>query len=394
MRGIKETAMTEDRETGARDKPLLDHLLVLWRWKNFILVNVVLVSVIVAVISLFLPKWYRATASVLPPKQQDLFRNFGGASSLLKGLTGFGGFGQQQSSYNYFAILKSRTANEAVVKKFDLRRVYDISDASMEKTLKELSGNVSFEEQPDDYINIEVLDKDPVRAAEMANYFVEMLNQLSINLATQEARSNRDFIGSRLEESWLQLRQAEEALREYQEESGVMITPEESASLAGIAALYGMKAKKEVELAILKRTTSEDNAALVQTRLELDELNRKISTFPEVGLRSLRLYRTVVIQQKIIEFLTPVYEQARIDEQKDIPVVLVLDAAVPPERKAKPQRMLIVLTMFFLTLFVMIVLVYLMQGIARQGGDARPVVRRMRKTVGAISAKYRIQPDA
>jgi len=386
--------MTEDRETGTRDKPFLEHLLVLWRWKNFIIVNVLLVSLIAAVISLFLPKWYRATASVLPPKQQDLFRNLGAASSVLKSLTGFGSFGQQQSSYNYFAILKSRTANEAVVKRFGLMEVYGRSDSSMEKTLKELSGNVSFEEQPDDYINIEVLDKDPVRAAEMANYYVEMLNQLSISLATQEARNNRDFIGKRLEEAWMELQQAEEALREYQEESGVMVTPEESASLAGIATLYGMKAKKEVELAILKRTTSEDNAVLKQTQLEVDELNRKISTFPEVGLKSLRLYRTVAIQQQIIEFLTPVHEQARIDEQKDIPVVLVLDKAVPPERKAKPQRMLIVLAVFFLSLFVMVALVFLMQGWMRQDHDTRPTVRRLRNTVGALAAKYRIRLDA
>ena len=36
------------------------------------------------------------------------------------------------------------------------------------------------------------------------------------------------------------------------------------------------------------------------------------------------------------------YEQARLEEHKDVPVVVVLDKAVPAERKSRPKRMFIV----------------------------------------------------
>jgi hypothetical protein len=110
-----------------------------------------------------------------------------------------------------------------------------------------------------------------------------------------------------------------------------------SETIAPIAELYGVKAKKEVELAILKRGVSSDNPMIHQLEIEIAELNRKLSTFPGVGMESLRLYRDVAIQQKILEFLVPMYEQAKVEEQKDVPVLLTLDHATAPERKVKPN---------------------------------------------------------
>ena len=265
----------------------------------------------------------------------------------MRGLSGgkaFRGLGQNQGGYNYFAILKSRTAMEAVVRRFDLTTVYEITDTSMEKAVKALAANTSFETGDDDNITIEVTDKDPHRAADMANYFVDLLNEISIRLGTEEARNNREFIEGRLAQTRTDLHTAEEALREFQVKSGTIVVVDPSSStVSGIAELYAMKAKREVELAILKRTMSPGDTRIKQTELEVNELSRKVSTFPTVGMESLRLYRAVAIQQKILEYLVPMYEQAKVDEQKDVPVLLVLDKAVAPERKVRPQRMLMLL---------------------------------------------------
>ncbi|HTY59758.1 MAG TPA: Wzz/FepE/Etk N-terminal domain-containing protein, partial [Bacteroidota bacterium] len=145
---------------------------LLYRWKNLLIVNVLAVSVIAAGISFMIPKTYKATASVLPPKQNDIFSSLGGvASSIVKSIPGASrlGLAQKPSGYNYFAILNSRTSLEDVVRKFNLISVYEIPDTSMERAVKELSNNVSFEEQPDDNITITVRDKNAQRAAEMAN---------------------------------------------------------------------------------------------------------------------------------------------------------------------------------------------------------------------------------
>ncbi|HLF13894.1 MAG TPA: GNVR domain-containing protein [Bacteroidota bacterium] len=351
------------------ERSALDYVLILWRWRKFIAANILGVAVIAIIVSLLLPKWYKAKASILPPKDPDLLGTLSSANSVFRSLAGAGrisGLKQSMGLYNYLAILKSRSAMEDVVRKFNLTEVYDISDSSMEETIKALRENASFEMQEDDYLLIEILDKDPARAAAMANHFVDVLNDVSIKLGTREAHNNREFIENRLEGSQADLRTAEEKLRGYQERTGVLISPDQNASgISSIAELYVMREKKEVELAILVRRLSESNDLVQTTRLELNELNKKLSTIPQSGLEAFRLYRDVVIQQKIVEYLIPAYEQSKLEEQKNIPVLLVLDKAVAPEKKDRPKRILIVTLSVIAALFLNVVLILAYETILR-----------------------------
>lgn len=327
---------------------LFDYVTILIKWRKFVGISVLVITGLAVIISFLLPNWYKATASILPPKEQDILSPFGAAGSVLKGLTSpkkLGTLGQNLGAYNYLAILKSRSAMESVIRRFDLIRIYDISNNSMEKTIKELRDNTSFEIQDEDYITIEAYDKDPQRAADIANSFVEVLNEISIELATREARNNREFIEKNLEKSKAELRRSEDILRSYQEKTRIMVAPDQnSPGISAIAELYGMKVKKEIELSIMKKTLTKDSPLISQLELELKELNRKLSTFPELGIESFRLLRNVAIQQKIVEYLIPLHEQAKVDEQKNVPVLLVLDKAIPTEQKEKPKRALVVVS--------------------------------------------------
>jgi len=372
----------------------IKYLSIIFQWKRFIIVNFLIITILSGVISFILPKWYKSTASLLPPKQPDIFGSLSTTGSLLKGLGGLsklGGLGQKSNAYNYFAILHSRTTMEAVVKKFDLISVYDVSEQSLEKTIKELDGNVAFEEETDENITIEVYDKDPVRAADMANYFVQLLNEGSIRLGTQEAKSNREFIEQRLTEVNKNLYETEEAMRKFQERSGLILTPEQTTGIDAVATLYALKAKKEIEVAILEHSATPDNPILRQDKLELAELEKKLLTIPKAGITSIRLYRDMIIQQKILEFLVPIYEQAKIDERKDVPVLLILDKAVPAERKSKPKRVLIIAFSSFFALTFSILLVFLLQGIKKLDKDTSPMTRKIQMWINKISSLYKIK---
>jgi uncharacterized protein involved in exopolysaccharide biosynthesis len=377
-----------------KEPNFIKYISILLRWKRFILINFIGVTLLAILISFLLPKWYKSTASLLPPKQPDIFGSLGASSSILKGigsLSKLGGLGQKSNAYNYYAILKSRTTMENVIRKFDLIKVYDISDSSMEKAVKELEGNVAFEEQTDENITIEVYDRDPYRAADMANYFIEVLNNVSTQLGTQEARSNREFIESRVSDTQHSLRQAEDSLRKFQEHSGMIITPEQTTGADAIASLYASKAKAEVEVAIMEHSVIAENPTFIQKKLELLELNKKISTIPQIGLKSFRLFRDVTIQQKILEFLVPIYEQARIEEQKNVPVLLVLDKAVPAEKKSKPKRSLIVLLASGLSLFSFILLAFLLHGLVRRRDGSQLLERKFSRYALWIAARYKVQ---
>lgn len=275
------------------------------RARKTLVVACTLTAVITFVITTLMPKWYESTVTVLPPKDSGVLGSLGSLGSALRDLSplrALGG-GAKGSSYNYLSILESRSAKEAVVRKFDLILLYETSDSSMEKTIKMLEDNISIDVADEGHISLTVFDTDPVRAADMANYLVEILNDLSINLGTREAKENRIFIEKRYLKVVDDLRTAEDSLKGFQRKYGIYSIQE---------ALSGKFLSSFVPL----------------------------ERVPELTMQYIRFYRDLEIQNKILEFALPMYEQAKVDEQKETPVVLVLDPAVPAERKSKPKRLL------------------------------------------------------
>lgn len=352
-----------------RGNNLFDYLYILIKRRKFILTTVLGVAILSAGLSLLLPNWYAATASVLPPKRPGGLLSLleGGISSIFKSIPGLSGrLGGSQEAYSYLAILQSRTAMEKVIQKFDLINVYEIRKNSVEKAVKALRNNTEFDYATEGNITITVYDKDPQRAADMANYFVEQLNELSVQLGTQEARNNREFVERRYQQNMRDLKTAEDSLRAFQEKYGIYALPEQTASAIKAATELKSEAMaREVEFGIARQSLGTENPKTKALQLQLDELNKKLlemkygtadwfknkslslfvpfQNVPELGMEYIRLYREFEIQNKLMAFLLPLYEQAKIDEQKDTPVVLVLDQAIPPERKSKPRRTLIVL---------------------------------------------------
>ncbi len=331
---------------------LLSYLEIIVKWRRWLIATVVAAAVASITVSLLLPNWYKASASVLPPQQSDVLSVLGmstgsASGSLLQSLASTGAMGllnKQMGVYNYLAILNSRTVMEAVINKFNLLEEYDTPHRYMSEAVKELEKNVDFSVEDQGYLQIQVWDKSPQQAAAMANYFVELLNNISIDLGTRESRDVREFVGQQLDESRNTLRLAEDSLRDYQERSGVIISPGEGgASFAAIAAEYAQKSRDEIQLAVLNKMVDPDFPTIKQLEMEIGELDARLAKVPQTGLRSLRLYRDVLIQEKIVEYLYPLFEKARIDEHRDIPAILVLDKAVPPERKSSPKRSIIVL---------------------------------------------------
>jgi len=355
-----------------------DIVAVLLRWRRFIGRNVGVVVLLSIILSLLLPNWFASTVSLLPPKTSgDLFGQVAGFSTALKDISKtLGGLGQSSDeSFNYLAILKSRTALVKVIERFDLRSVYEVdNNTPMEVLIEELAGNVNLEVQEEGNITLTVYDKLPQRAADMANYFVDVLNNISIDLSTQSARNNRQFIEHRYREVQRDLAAAEDSLKRFQERHSLYALPEQTkAAIEAAAELKSQMLLKEMEIGFMKRTLGEDAPQIYTAQVQLGEMSRKLNEMsrgvgrsrsendlrlfppfkdlPEIGTEYVRRYRDFEIQNKLLEFIVPVYEQARIEEAKTIPVVLVLDRAVPAERKARPTRSLIV---FFSAVFAFV----------------------------------------
>jgi hypothetical protein len=349
-------------ETRPTISPFEYLLAVLREWRK-IAFFVIAAAVIAGVVSFLLPKWYVSSVTVLPPRS-SVGGGMGSISSLLRDFAPVGGANRMASpsqAVNYMAILRSRRTAETLVRRFDLVHVYDIADGSMEKAITAFQENYSMDVADDGSIRVDFSDKDSVRAAAIANGVVDVLNTIAIEMGVNEAHNNRMFLEKRVGDARIELSKAEETLKMYQVSRGMplLLSDDARAAATAIGDLYTKRLRLDIELSVLKQTAGEDNSNYRQLSVERAELERRLAAFPQLGMEAFRLYRDLLIQQKILEFLVPLYEQSRIDEQKDIPVVLVLDKAVPAERKDRPKRSLIVavagVTAFLVALFSIVI---------------------------------------
>jgi uncharacterized protein involved in exopolysaccharide biosynthesis len=359
-----------------KSKRFEDLIIILIKYKKLIIINVFLVTVAAVVISLTIPNKYTATTSFISPKKKGgLFGDIAGFSSSLKDLsrTLGGRLGTvSEEAYNYLVILQSRTASEKIIQKFNLREIYEIDEAKpYEDVIKALESFVDFNIAEEGNIVISVTDEVPQRAAEMANYYVEILNEISTELSVTESRSNREFIEKRFIQAQNDIIALEDSMEVFSQKYNVLEMEEQIKAAIEVAA----KLKAELEMAklerdILVRNYGENNPLVIQANLKVNGLENQLTNLkfgedknlrsslnvfvpfekvPETGVLYIRLMRNYEIQTKILEFIYPIYEQARIEEQKDIPVVLVVDKAKPPQKKSSPKRSLIVIGAFLIS---------------------------------------------
>lgn len=348
-----------------------EFLIVTVKYRWFLFWFVFIITGSATLYALLAPKWYKSTASVLPAEKTDLLSTLSGLSGLAKGFSASKGLaaltGGSSESDKYMAILMSATVTDDVIKKFDLRKEYDYEDDYYEKVVKEWQSNLELEIQDEGNLTITVYDKDPRKAADIANYMVERLNEINTKLSVTNATANREFVEKRYLQNVTDINNLEDSMRKFQEKYGVIAVPEQlEATVKSMSSIYVDLYKKEVEFNVLKQTYGNDHPMTATTKIELSELEKKIDQLnagtdksqqdvkllipfkqaPELGNEYLKIYRNLEIQYKILEFIQPLYEQAKIEEVRNTPSVLVLDKAAPPDRKAKPKGSIYALVSF------------------------------------------------
>ena len=341
----------------------LEILLVLAREKKRILQITGGLTLLATIIVFVIPKMYTATATILPPQQNQsvlstLIGQVGGATALdLRDL------GLKNPADVFVAMLQSRTVEDALVNRFDLRKLYDVKRYQDARRILEKRCEINPEKEG--LISIQVGDRDPKRAADIANAWVEELRTLNQDLAITEAAQRRVFFEQKLVAEREDLSKAELALKLLQEKTG-LIQPDAQARalIGGVADLRAQVAAKQVQLQSLRTYATEDNPDVKRVERELAELqsqaaklsqmersgadlgegNLQVPTrrVPQANLEYIRVARDLRYHETLFDFLAKQLEAARIDESKNAVMVQVVDRAVPPERKSSPKRLLIV----------------------------------------------------
>ena len=389
---------------------ILDYLRVLKKRKKLIL-YIFLVSIIfTAIINLFMTKIYRSDASFMPiESSRGVSSSLMSAAESLPFLSGLGSRFSGSSATKLSNVLESRTLAENVIRSLNLDKIFFRKNwdsekkkwkknppPSMEKIVKRLKEMVSTSlDNKKGLLIVSVMYKDPKLAAKIANEYLSALQEFINKNTMTLAKKNRINLENQLRKTREELLRTEDLLAAFQQKKQIVALDKQTESVIKTSSeLKARLVAKKVELGVIKKFATDSNPDVKKLKDEINEINRQVEMIdvgendgsplkdgdrvflpfketPNVGLNFIRLKREAMVQEKVYELLSQQYELARIEEAKESIDFVVIDKAVPPEKRIKPRRtqnvMIAGITSLFIGIFLAFFLEYL-ENFKKRGG--------------------------
>lgn len=362
---------------------------LVWHYRALLLRVAFRTALISLVVVLLIPKHYESTAQLMPPDLssssldlleglQGLKGSTGGAAEALAG--GAGGIagkllGQNDEGQVLIGVMRSQTLEDRIIQQFGMAGFTGYyHDRYIEDARRDLEDDVDIQEdRKSGIISINVTQKDPKRAADIAHAYVGELGNLMAEVSTSSARRERIFIEDRVKTIGNQLEQASRSFSDFSSKNTAIDIPEQGKAMVEAAALLqGQIIAAQAELGGLRQIYTENNARVKQTEAQIAELQQQLNKFggkdvspthptqdpnslypairelPLLGIKYADLLREMKVDEAAYEMLRADYEIAKVEEAKEIPSVQVLDPGVPAEKKSFPPRGLLVVLVMFL----------------------------------------------
>jgi uncharacterized protein involved in exopolysaccharide biosynthesis len=352
-------------------------LALLWRERLFLFRCAAIGLIASTIIAFLIPVQFTSTTQLMPPDQAG-----SGMASMLAALGKGGGdlgmiggelLGLRTSSDLFIGILRSRTIQDQLVNKFDLRKVY--GNARQEDARKNLEQRTDVSsDRKSGIITIKVRDRSAQRAADLAREYVAGLDRIVLTLNTSAAHREKTFLEQRLDQVQQDLETAEKDFGDFASKNTTIDVKEQGRAMIGAAAeVEGQLIAAQTELEGLRQIYTANNVRVRSVQARVDEYQRQlqklggkaesadsaaspstqdlypsIRRLPILGITYADLYRHARVEEALYETLTKQYELAKVEEARETPSVKVLDEGDVPERKSYPPRTLLMALGMFL----------------------------------------------
>ncbi len=364
---------------------LLDLAIALGEEKKTLFALPTLFGAVAVVVSLLMTPIFTAKTVMMPPQQQQ--SSAASALASLGALAGIAGSaaGIKSPDEMYVAFLQSATLQNALIEKYKLQERLKSENLSETRVALKRVVRIATDKKSG-LLSIEVDDKDPAFAAELANAHVAELKLMLGKLAVTEAQQRRVFYEQQMLKTQEALAQAEADFRAAKESSGMQVTAViAEAGVRASAELRAQIATREVQLQALSRFATAQNPDLQRISSELSAMRAQLSKLEQgnggtdkatpTQQAAVKAYREIKAREAMMGVLTAQYESARVDEAKEGPLVQQVDVATAPERKAKPKRAMIVIVTTLAGLFLGILLAFIRQAMKKGAKDPETAER-------------------
>ncbi len=310
--------MTDKKERGYNFNSV-DLLIYIWK-KRFILITVGIIAGVTSIIvSMLITPMYESSVIMFPASSANiskelLVQNYAGRQNVH-------GFGEEEQAEQLLQVLHSQPVRSRIVEKYDLMEHYEIDSDSkypMTELYDQYKSNINFRLTEFMSVEISVMDKDPELSAAIANDIADLVDTVYNDMKKERAREALRLVEREFRGAERNLEQLQDSLNQLSHN-------------------------------LSRRVSLED---------ENDPTNNLIRAVTENGALYISMLNLVRNESQIVAGLSLRYKEARLEAEQDLPYKFVVERAFPPEKKAYPNKSLIVIVSTFgALLFALIVLI-------------------------------------
>ncbi len=202
--------------------------------------------------------------------------------------------------------------------------------------------------------------KDPNIAALVVNEASKVFMQLLSEITQFETSKTKNFLAEQVKAADQDLLKARQKLKAFKEKNKSIFFQEEfSERIKIISDLEGQLEKTDVELAGLLRKFSTKNPQVLKLAAErkqliwrISERKKQLKSLPLKEYKLANLELDVSTLENSYELLSSEYEEAKIQDAKNISDIRVISEALPPLRPMKPVKVYYAALAFLMALII------------------------------------------
>jgi capsule polysaccharide export protein KpsE/RkpR len=359
----------------------LDFFRLLLVRKKTILVLTLVPTFIAVIVVLMTKPTYRSEAMVNPPASlggspfSEAFKDAGGsAGGLLSSVLG-GGMSSKGLN-DCINILESIQFGRLIIQKFDLEKEYKFKGpdgpkkyyfADVHKVLQKHIGYMVTEE---DAIQLYAKHSSPETARDMVSFMIHLLDSLYIDMQRTETKHRLEYVDRRLEQAEKDMRSMEDSLIRFQGKHN-LLEPEAQVRMILVNAaqtemkIETLKEAMELEAALRGTSSSRYRDLKIEKDLLQNTLARQMrndsdpnslilpaKTLPALSTEYFRLERAYAIRLGVYKYLVQQVEGLKLNADRDVQVISVIDPPWVNDKRVAPKRRIIVEAVFFISLLL------------------------------------------
>lgn len=291
-----------------------------YKWRKTILITGFLSFLASIAVAWMIPEKFKSTVVLFPATSVSISKslmsqNPSAQSDLLQ-------FGEEDDMERMLQVLNSEEIRERIVNKYKLTEHYGIEkDNQYKNTLlrQEYEDNIVFKKTEYMSVKIEVLDRDPQMASNIANDIAALFDSTMTRMKRERAIDAYKIME-----------------REYSSLQKEIETKEDSLHKLMQLGINDYESQAERLNEALGKAIVEGKTAAAE------QLEQKIKTLSTYGTAYMALRDNLYRQREQLNLIKDKYQEAKVDAEQSIPEKFIVDKAFPAEKKSYPTRWIIV----------------------------------------------------